>query len=111
MQAPGGGWHRAAVRPSLQTQLDGARPSAAIQRKQLMYDSTAKAYKNITGNDPSDVLLINRGGNQTQTQGGQQPQGQPQLTNFQTNPQTGQRIGWNGTTWIDAKTNQPVGGR
>jgi hypothetical protein len=30
------------------------------------------------------------------------------LTNIQVNPQTKQRIGWNGTTWVDATTGQAV---
>ena len=30
------------------------------------------------------------------------------LSNFKVNPSTGQRIGWNGSQWVDAKTGQPV---
>jgi hypothetical protein len=43
---------------------------------------------------------------QPQTAGAQQrvPQGgQQQLTNFHVNPQTGERIGWNGTSWQKAQ--------
>jgi hypothetical protein len=34
--------------------------------------------------------------------------GGAQLQNLHTNPQTNQTIGWNGTTWVDQKTGQPV---
>jgi hypothetical protein len=30
------------------------------------------------------------------------------LTNIQVNPKTGQRIGWNGSAWVDATTGQAV---
>jgi hypothetical protein len=30
------------------------------------------------------------------------------LTNIQVNPKTGQRIGWDGTAWVDATTRQAV---
>ena len=40
---------------------------------------------------------------------GTQPTGaQPNLTNIQVNPQTKQRIGWNGSAWVDASTFQKV---
>ena len=31
----------------------------------------------------------------------------PGLTNMKVNPSTGQRIGWNGSAWVDASTGQP----
>ena len=32
----------------------------------------------------------------------------PQLTNLQVNPTTGQQIGWNGSSWVDAKSGKAI---
>jgi hypothetical protein len=99
---------------NLQEQFDGSVPSSAVTPKQLLHNSARQSYKNVTGEDVPDVLqprqsYAPQGGNQTQ--GGQPQNAAPKLANMQRNPQTGQQIGWNGTAWVDAKTNQPIGGR
>jgi hypothetical protein len=77
-----------------QTLRNGA-PSGAVRLPALMSPQAAAAYQHITGDAPTTSV-----GTSAPTAQG--------LTNFQTNPATGQRIGWNGSAWVDATTGQAV---
>lgn len=75
-------------------------PSSFVPQTQFITDAGAQSFKHVTGQDvPSELRQKSHANPSSAVQG---------LTNFQTNPKTGQRIGWNGSAWVDANTGQAV---
>lgn len=84
---------------SYEQQWRNGSPPGAVAPIQILSPEAKSAYETITGREPITGSVSSQP-SQTAAPSG--------LTNLQVNPKTGQQIGWNGKSWVDAKTGAVV---